>query len=180
VVEGYQAAQALVRGGRTITPEAVPRPRAEEQAPRRRPLIAPDNRRCYLCGETGQIAWSCPHRGDAPMPTASTSETGRPCGFLTACWAQQSGSSPLTPVKANGKDATALLDSGSAVTRSPPPPDRKGGGDVHPRGDKGVPDHPARPPHHPWTVQWTHRGCGRPPRPDPHRTGHHSFFRIMD
>jgi len=37
VVEGYRAAQALVRGGRTITPEAVPcpkdRPRVEEQPP---------------------------------------------------------------------------------------------------------------------------------------------------
>jgi len=131
ILEGYQAAQGLLRSGRPTKTETVirptERPRADDHAwrptaptpvepPRRRPLMNPDSRRCYECGEQGHIAWNCPHREDVPMPTASASETGRPCGLLTTCWGQESGGAPLTPVKVNGKDATALLDSGSAVT----------------------------------------------------------------
>lgn len=52
------------------------------------------------------------------MPSASASEvaTGNPWGLLMECWAEESGPSPVTPVRANGKDTTALLDSGSMVT----------------------------------------------------------------
>ena len=52
------------------------------------------------------------------MPSASASEvaTGRPCSLLMACWAEESGPSPVTPVRANGKDTMALVDSGSMVT----------------------------------------------------------------
>ena len=53
------------------------------------------------------------------MPSASTSEVanGRPCGLQMACWTMESGPSPVTPVRANGKDTTALVDSGSMVIR---------------------------------------------------------------
>eukprot|EP00063_Salmo_salar_P045966 XP_014020801.1 PREDICTED: uncharacterized protein LOC106582338 [Salmo salar] len=52
------------------------------------------------------------------MPLASASEVanGRPCGLLMACWPRDSGPSPVTPVRANGKDTTALVDSGIMVT----------------------------------------------------------------
>lgn len=84
---------------------------------RRRPLVMLDSRKCYECGELGHITWSCPNR-DVSMRTASASEVtgGRPCNILMTCWAEESGPSPVTPVRANGKDTTALLDSGSMVT----------------------------------------------------------------
>ncbi|KAJ8392654.1 hypothetical protein AAFF_G00073280 [Aldrovandia affinis] len=50
------------------------------------------------------------------MPTAtSEANTGRPCGLLMACWADEADTSHTTPVTANGKDTPALLDTGSMV-----------------------------------------------------------------
>ncbi|XP_056278905.1 uncharacterized protein LOC130199446 [Pseudoliparis swirei] len=49
---------------------------------------------------------------------SATSEkpAGRPYGLLTTGWAEETGDSPSTPVTANGRDAIALIDSGSVVT----------------------------------------------------------------
>ena len=122
LMEGYQAAQGVLRSGRPPKPEAAhpqnPEPRrAAVETQRRRPLVNPDRRRCYECGETGHLAWNCPQVRDVPMLTAaSETPTGRPCGLLTTCWAEEGGTSPSTPVTANGQDTTALLDSGSMVT----------------------------------------------------------------
>ncbi|KAK0150978.1 hypothetical protein N1851_007922 [Merluccius polli] len=86
-----------------------------------------------------------PHCQDVAMPTASSDSTpGKPCGLLTVCWGQTDGPSAVTPVRLNGQDASALLDSGSAVTlvrprvrpRSPPP--RKARRDLYPRRDPAV------------------------------------------
>ena len=84
---------------------------------RQRPFLNLDSRKCYECGERGHIAWNCPNH-DVPMPLASASEvaTGRPWGLRMECWAEESGPSPVTPVRANGKDTTALSDTESMVT----------------------------------------------------------------
>ncbi|XP_064195362.1 uncharacterized protein LOC135256967 [Anguilla rostrata] len=135
LVEGQQVALEVLRSGRPLKAEPSARPkerkRTEDHAwtttrdggtpmvssPRRRPFLNTDGRKCYECGEPGHIAWSCPNR-DVQMPSASASEvaTGRPCGLLMTCWAEESSPTPVTPVRANGKDTTALLDSGSMVT----------------------------------------------------------------
>ena len=52
-----------------------------------------------------------------PLPTQTPE---KPCGLLTVCWGQTADSTPVTPVKVNGRDASALLDSGSAVTLARP------------------------------------------------------------
>ena len=137
LVEGHQAAVEVLRSGRPLRGEPNPRPKEQERErirtedhgriparetpraspPRRRPFLNPDSRKCYECGEPGHIAWTCPSR-DVSMPSASAGEltTGRPCRLLTVCWGEESGPSPVTPVKANGRDTTAMLDSGSMVT----------------------------------------------------------------
>jgi len=128
LMEGYQAAQGVLRSGRPGNkeaptcqinmeaptrpkkrqPEEVPSSKPSMDAPWRRPLINPDHRRCY---EVGHITWNCPQRGDVHMSTAASGNpTGRPCGLLTTCWAEEEGASPSTPVTANGRDAIALLD----------------------------------------------------------------------
>lgn len=86
-------------------------------SPRLRLFLNPGSRKCYECGEPGHITWNCPNHY-VPIPSASASEvaTGHPCGLLMACWAEESGPSPVTPVRANGKYTTALVDSGSMVT----------------------------------------------------------------
>ena len=128
-MEGFLAVQAVIRGGRGTREEATRRPR-ERPAPRappgypastleptpRAPRLYAERRRCFDCGEEGHIARGCPHRADVSMPSAGEAAMGRPCGLLTACWAMDSGEATLTPVQANGRDVTALLDSGSSVT----------------------------------------------------------------
>ncbi|KAF1388735.1 hypothetical protein PFLUV_G00065720 [Perca fluviatilis] len=135
LVEGQQVALEVLRSGQTRKNEPSPRQkerkRTEDHAgrlanergsptacsQRQRPFLNLDGRKCYECGEPGHIAWYCPNR-DVSMPTASASEVavGRPCNLLTTCWAAESGPSPVTPVRANGKDTTALVDSGSMAT----------------------------------------------------------------
>ena len=128
-MEGFLAVQAVIRGGRAPREEATRRPR-ERPTPRappgypaatrestlRTPRLYTEQRRCFDCGEEGHIARGCPHRADISMPSAGEATTGRPCGLMTACWAVDSGETTLTPVQANGRDGTALLDSGSSVT----------------------------------------------------------------
>lgn len=77
---------------------------------RRRLLVTLDSRKRNECDQPGQIAWSCPNR-DALMPTASASEVagGRTSNTSTTCWAEESGPSPVTPVRANGKDTTGSM-----------------------------------------------------------------------
>ena len=123
LVEGHQAAVEVLRSGCPLRGEPNPCPkermRTEDHGgipardretpkaspPRRRPFQNPDGRKCYECGEPGHIAWTCPSR-DVSMPSASASEVtaGRPFRLLTACWAEESGPSPVTLVKANGRD----------------------------------------------------------------------------
>jgi len=50
----------------------VPSSKPSKDAPWRRPLINPDHRRCYECGEVGHIPWNCPQRGDVYMSTAAS------------------------------------------------------------------------------------------------------------
>ena len=55
------------------------------------------------------------------MPSASSDQSLRkPCGLLSSCWGRPSDTAPVTPVRLNGRDASALLDSGSAVTLARP------------------------------------------------------------
>lgn len=128
LLEGYQAAQGVLRSGRLGNTEAPTRPkkrqpeegpvvRPTQETPWRRPPTNPDHRRCYECGEGGHIAWNCPQKGDVHMVSATSEKpAGRPYGLLTTGWAEETGDSPSTPVTANGRDAIALIDSGSVVT----------------------------------------------------------------
>ncbi|KAK5907136.1 hypothetical protein CesoFtcFv8_005016 [Champsocephalus esox] len=49
------------------------------------------------------------------MPTAHSSGAS-PCHLLDSCWVQESSLAQMIPVKVNGKDAEALVDSGSVVS----------------------------------------------------------------
>ena len=128
LVEGHQAAQAVLRTSRSEKSETprTPTPTAPPvRAPRRvaveHPVLPAEVRRCYTCGDPGHLSWACPHRPDVSMPSASSDPNPRkPCGLLTVCWGQTADSTPVTPVKVNGRDASALLDSGSAVTLARP------------------------------------------------------------
>ena len=69
-------------------------------------------RRCWNCGRVDHLSWACPERDrDVSMPSAA-SEAGRPAMLAHV------GLEPRfeIPVRINGQDARALLDSGSAVT----------------------------------------------------------------
>ena len=128
LVEGHQAAQAVLRtsrSGKSETPRTPTPTSPPVRAPRRvaveHPVLPAEVRRCYTCGDPGHLSWACPHRPDVSMPSASSDPNPRkPCGLLTVCWGQTADSTPVTPVKVNGRDASALLDSGSAVTLARP------------------------------------------------------------
>ncbi|KAK0132837.1 hypothetical protein N1851_032052 [Merluccius polli] len=131
LVEGYLAAHAVLRPGRPGKAESTrrlrnPTPVLEPPRPPSRSFGEPrgsaaEPRRCFSCGEVGHLSWGCPHRQDVAMPTASSDSNPRkPCGLLTVCWGQTEGPSAVTPVRLNGRDASALLDSGSAVTLARP------------------------------------------------------------
>ncbi|KAK9542078.1 hypothetical protein VZT92_002073 [Zoarces viviparus] len=49
------------------------------------------------------------------MPTADSSG-GRPCHLLASCWVQETSPAHMIPVKVDGRDAEALVDSGSVVS----------------------------------------------------------------
>lgn len=134
LVEGQQVALEVLCSGQPRKAEPSTRPKKRKRkedhtgtptkdegtptanSPRLRPFLNLDSRKCYGCGELGHIAWNCPAH-IVPMPSSVNEVvTGHPCGLLRACWAEESGSSPVSPVGANGKDTTALLDSGSMVT----------------------------------------------------------------
>ena len=92
------------RGRSPARPRSLPPDRSGRNAP---------PRRCYVCGRTDHLSWTCPEAGkDASMATATSAEPGRPCLH------SGSGRSRQThiPVRVGGVDTQALLDSGSAVT----------------------------------------------------------------
>ena len=60
-----------------------------------------------------------------------TGEGGlQPCHYLTTCWAHQSAAPPRLPVKVDGRDTEALLDSGSAITLIRPEYAGRSGGEA--------------------------------------------------
>ena len=72
--------------------------------------------RCFACVLAGHLARDCPSQ-DEDMPSVATGEGKlRPCHYLTMCWAHQGAAPPRLPVKVEGRDTEALLDSGSAIT----------------------------------------------------------------
>lgn len=51
------------------------------------------------------------------MPLASPGgEVGHTVNYVTSCWAHYESTAPMVPVKVDGHDTEALLDSGSMVT----------------------------------------------------------------
>ncbi|XP_052323026.1 uncharacterized protein LOC118396131 isoform X2 [Oncorhynchus keta] len=106
-----------LKRARTEPAEAVKR---EGDPNRSRWLLDPDQRCCYECGEPGHLTWSYPGREGA-MPSASPSSgVTRMASYVTSCWAHTETAPPMVPVRINGIDTSALLDSGSMVTLAYP------------------------------------------------------------
>ena len=99
-------------------PPAKREPEREDEVVRRRRFPLPgERRRCFECGEVGHLAWDCPGREES-MPTAASADgsPGKPCHMLTSYGGAECSPPHMVPVKVNGKDAGALVDSGSAVS----------------------------------------------------------------
>ena len=127
LVENYYVTQEMLKSGHTETPRTTPddrRPRekrrgqgpgeqpppAQEGAPGRPPQRGP--RRCFICGRPEHIAASCPERNRDVSMASAVSE-----GTRHAMHAHSGENARFDiPVKINGQDARAMLDSGSAVT----------------------------------------------------------------
>ncbi|KAJ8264277.1 hypothetical protein GJAV_G00147290 [Gymnothorax javanicus] len=141
LLENHQVTQEMLRTGRPSPgggsraplrptpsnqdpPTTRPLPRRSpptQNPPGRSPAPADsrpeqERRRCFACGQAGHLARECPSQ-DASMPSADTSGgVARPCHYLTTCWAHRGMAAPRLPVKVNGQDTEALLDSGSAIS----------------------------------------------------------------
>ncbi|XP_061102960.1 uncharacterized protein LOC133131605 [Conger conger] len=121
LLENHQVAQEMIRATRMDSPRRPPA--AVRPEPRTRPQWKEDARtemgrrremrRCFSCGQEGHLSRDCPGREES-MATAP--ESGRPCHYLTTCWAHQGTAAPRLPIRIGGQDAEALLDSGSAIT----------------------------------------------------------------
>ena len=112
---GWNRAHPEERSGRErkrpLNPGRAP-PRPRSLPPDRGPRNSPP-RRCYVCGRTDHLSWSCPEAGkDASMATATSAEPSRPCLHSGTDRRRQTH----IPVRVGGVDTQALLDSGSAVT----------------------------------------------------------------
>jgi len=97
--------------------EEVPKARRThelEGSRRRQPHATSNVRLCFQCGEPGHISWDCPGK-DEPMFTAAFSGA-RPCHVLDSYWVQETSPAHRTPVKVDGRDTQALVDSGSVVS----------------------------------------------------------------
>ena len=94
---------------RSALPSPTPPPRkvAQPERPSSRPV-----RRCYVCGQADHLSPNCPERSrDVSMPSAA-SEGTRTCLHTGEVPRRHS----YIPVRVNGEDSMALLDSGSIVT----------------------------------------------------------------
>ena len=128
LVENFYVTQNMIK---TTSPEpakaASDDRRAKEkrrsQGSREQPAAAPEwsadrqprgggQRRCYVCGRVDHIAWACPQRDRDVTMASAASEVPR--GAMLA----HGGAGPRfdIPVKIDGRDARAMLDSGSSVT----------------------------------------------------------------
>ena len=92
----------------TLSSPAPPQKKAAQpERPSSRPM-----RRCYVCGQPDHLSSTCPDRNrDVSMPSAA-SEGTRTCLHTGVVPRRHS----YIPVRVNGEDSLALLDSGSVVT----------------------------------------------------------------
>ena len=127
LVENFYVTQDLLKTGHGEAPKSGPddrRPKEKRrgQGPSEQPPPSREgtadrpprggSRRCYVCGRLDHIAWACPERDRDVSMASAASEVSRP-----ALHAQGTASPKFDiPVRIDGKDARAMLDSGSAVT----------------------------------------------------------------
>ena len=122
LLENWQVYKETMKASRTRderTTRETERAPKSRRSPQRNRNAAPERggrntgeRRCYLCGKTDHISWTCPEKDrDVAMASAATSDGARAC-----LYSNSRGVPSRLPVRVGKVDTEALLDSGSAVT----------------------------------------------------------------